>query len=180
MRVLISNPSQRFRDSLRRLLEAYGSEVVAETDNGHELEGQIARYRPDVVVMAVALSDEAGAEAARRVIAALRQIKAVVLTTAAGELDVVPAANGELIHALSNGEGAVVGEALTKREEQVLDLMARGITSNRELAGRLCVSENTVKFHVRNILDKLRLHDRTQAVGYALRAEALRDASLEG
>ena len=37
-----------------------------------------------------------------------------------------------------------------------------------------------MKFHVRNILDTLRLHDRTQAVGHALRAEALRDATLEG
>ena len=180
MRVLISNPSPQFRDSLRRLLEAHGSKVVAETDNGHELEGKIARHRPDVVVMAVALSDDAGAEAARHVVAALRHIKAVVLTTPAGELDTVPATNGELIRAFANGDGAVAGEALTRREQQVLDLMARGITSNRELARRLRVSQNTVKFHVRNILDKLHLHDRTQAVGYALRAEVLRDASVEG
>ena len=71
-------------------------------------------------------------------------------------------------------------DALTDRERQVLELMVDGITSNRQLAKRLEVSENTVKFHVRNILDKLHLHDRTQAVGYALRAEALRDASIEG
>ncbi len=55
------------------------------------------------------------------------------------------------------------------REREVLELMMEGVTSNRRLAKRLGVSENTVKFHVRNILDKLRLHNRAQAVGYALR-----------
>ena len=60
-------------------------------------------------------------------------------------------------------------EALTPREREVLELMVEGVTSNRKLARRLNLSENTVKFHVRNILDKLRLHDRAQVVGYALR-----------
>jgi len=60
-------------------------------------------------------------------------------------------------------------DALTDREREVLELMVDGVTSNRKLANRLGLSENTVKFHVRNILDKLRLHNRAQAVGYALR-----------
>ncbi len=58
---------------------------------------------------------------------------------------------------------------LTPREREVLELMVEGVTSNRKLAKRLNLSENTVKFHVRNILDKLRLHDRAQVVGYTLR-----------
>lgn len=58
---------------------------------------------------------------------------------------------------------------LTAREREVLELMVEGTTSNRRLAKRLGVSENTVKFHVRNILDKLRLHNRAEVVGYALR-----------
>jgi len=60
-------------------------------------------------------------------------------------------------------------DALTDRELEVLELMVEGITSNRRLARQLGVSENTVKFHVRNILDKLHLHNRAQVVGYALR-----------
>lgn len=60
-------------------------------------------------------------------------------------------------------------DALTAREREVLELMVEGVTSNRRLAKRLGVSENTVKFHVRNILDKLRLHNRAEVVGYALR-----------
>ncbi len=61
------------------------------------------------------------------------------------------------------------GDELTDRERDVLELMVEGVTSNRKLAHRLGLSENTVKFHVRNILDKLRLHTRAEAVGYALR-----------
>ena len=55
-------------------------------------------------------------------------------------------------------------EALTEREREVLDLLVQGITSNRELAERLVITENTVKYHFRNILDKLHLQNRTQVV----------------
>lgn len=60
-------------------------------------------------------------------------------------------------------------DALTDREREVLELLVQGITSNRKLARELGVSENTVKFHVRNILDKLHLHNRAQVVSYAIR-----------
>ena len=60
-------------------------------------------------------------------------------------------------------------DALTEREREVLELLVDGVTSNRKLAKQLGVSENTVKFHVRNILDKLHLHNRAQVVGFALR-----------
>lgn len=61
-------------------------------------------------------------------------------------------------------------DALTDREREVLELMVEGVTSNRGLARALGLSENTVKYHVKNILDKLHLHDRAQAVGHALRS----------
>lgn len=60
-------------------------------------------------------------------------------------------------------------DALTEREREVLELLVQGVTSNRKLAKSLGVSENTVKFHVRNILDKLHLNNRAQVVGFALR-----------
>lgn len=60
-------------------------------------------------------------------------------------------------------------DALTARELEVLETMVAGVTTNRALARELGVSENTVKFHVRNILDKLHLHNRAQVVGHALR-----------
>lgn len=60
-------------------------------------------------------------------------------------------------------------EELTEREREVLELLVQGITSNRDLADRLSISENTVKYHLRNILDKLHLQNRAQVVAYALR-----------
>jgi two-component system NarL family response regulator len=57
---------------------------------------------------------------------------------------------------------------LTERELQVLKLVARGL-NNREIARQLFISENTVKNHVRNILEKLQLHSRLEAVFYAVR-----------
>lgn len=60
-------------------------------------------------------------------------------------------------------------EELTDREREVLELLVEGVTSNRELADRLVVSENTVKYHLRNILNKLHLQNRAQVIAYALR-----------
>ena len=57
---------------------------------------------------------------------------------------------------------------LTGREIEVLQLVARGLTS-REIGATLFISENTVKNHIRNILDKLGLHSRNEAVLYAVR-----------
>lgn len=62
--------------------------------------------------------------------------------------------------------------SLTERELQVLELVANGM-SNREIAGELFISENTVKNHVRNILEKLHLHSRMEAVVYAVREKLL-------
>ena len=61
---------------------------------------------------------------------------------------------------------------LTDRELQVLKLVARGM-ANRDIAGELFISENTVKNHVRNILEKLQLHSRMEAVVYAVRERIL-------
>jgi DNA-binding NarL/FixJ family response regulator len=60
-------------------------------------------------------------------------------------------------------------ETLTERELEVLDLLVQGITSNRELAERLVITENTVKYHFRNILDKLHVQNRAQVVAFAVR-----------
>ncbi|MBI5880368.1 MAG: response regulator transcription factor [Chloroflexi bacterium] len=59
-------------------------------------------------------------------------------------------------------------EALTERETDVLRLVAQG-ASNLQIAEQLCVSVNTIKVHLRNILNKLQLHNRTQAAAFAVR-----------
>ena len=91
-----------------------------------------------------------------------------------GEPALTPNLARRLLQEFARPEAPVVAQEqspddLTTREREVLELMVEGITSNSRLARRLGVSENTVKFHVRNILDKLRLHNRAQVVAYALR-----------
>jgi len=90
----------------------------------------------------------------------------------AGDLAIAPHPH---VRAAEDGTHGVLGhrstpsvETLTAREREVLDHMTRGRTSNRELATTLGLSENTVRFHVRNILEKLHLHTRAAAVAHAL------------
>jgi DNA-binding NarL/FixJ family response regulator len=66
----------------------------------------------------------------------------------------------------------VAAPRLTERELEVLRLVARGL-NNRDIAKQLFISENTVKNHVRNILEKLQLHSRMEAVMYAVREKLL-------
>ena len=66
----------------------------------------------------------------------------------------------------------VAAPRLTDRELEVLRLVARGL-NNRDIAKDLYISENTVKNHVRNILEKLQLHSRMEAVMYAVREKIL-------
>ena len=66
----------------------------------------------------------------------------------------------------------VPGLRLTERELEVLRLVAQGL-NNREIAKQLFISENTVKNHVRNILEKLQLHSRMEAVMYAVKEKLL-------
>ena len=61
---------------------------------------------------------------------------------------------------------------LTDREMEVLKLVARGL-NNRDIAKELFISENTVKNHIRNILEKLQLHSRMEAVVYAVREKMI-------
>ena len=66
----------------------------------------------------------------------------------------------------------VPGPRLTDRELEVLKLVAKGM-NNRDIGQELFISENTVKNHVRNILEKLHLHSRMEAVVYAVREKLL-------
>jgi two-component system NarL family response regulator len=60
-------------------------------------------------------------------------------------------------------------DALTPQETRLLQQLAQGL-SNKAIAQALSLSENTVKYHLKNILQKLGLHNRTEAAAYAIRA----------
>ncbi|CAN5599575.1 response regulator transcription factor [soil metagenome] len=126
------------------------------------------------VVVLTAFTDDA------RLIAALREgaigyvrkdaapelLLAAVRGAACGQSVLDPAMAGavlqELIHSTQ------LGHDLTEREREVLRQLAHGRT-NREIAARLIVSEETIKTHIGNILTKLHLAHRTQAAVYALK-----------
>jgi DNA-binding NarL/FixJ family response regulator len=91
---------------------------------------------------------------------------------AAGEPGLTPALARKLLNEFARPTKADRShdpDALTDREREVLELLVQGVTTNRKLSKTLGVSENTVKFHVRNILDKLHLNNRAQVVSFALR-----------
>jgi len=91
---------------------------------------------------------------------------AAVRAAAQGRSMIDPAAAGEALQDLARGQEP--GNELTERELEVLRSLAHGLT-NREIAEALFISEETVKTHISNILGKLRLTHRTQAVIYAIK-----------
>jgi DNA-binding NarL/FixJ family response regulator len=150
--------------------------------NGIEATKQLAERAPEVkvVVLTASMEDEDLFEALRAGAQGylLKNLEAesffsLLDRALAGEPALTPALSRKVLQALNRPAPARPEpqdpDALTDREREVLELLVEGITSNRQLARRLNVSENTVKFHVRNILDKLHLHNRAQAVSHALR-----------
>jgi DNA-binding CsgD family transcriptional regulator len=126
--------------------------------------------RDEVVRIAVAVGD---ASLAKRVVAALAASARVRLVPAGEEADVVVTAT------MDEGSGAVratdeaaVAAQLTRREREVLALLAEG-ASNKTIARRLGISVHTAKFHVASLLDKLDATGRTDAVMHAARLRVI-------
>jgi NarL family two-component system response regulator LiaR len=86
----------------------------------------------------------------------------------AGETLIDPAVAARLVEAVGDGDTGEPDHQLTPREQEVLDLIARGF-SNKRIALELGVAEKTVKTHVSHVLAKLGVSDRTQAALYAAR-----------
>lgn len=144
-------------------------------EDGAETTARIKAAHPGVKVLV--LTAEANGEMFRRALAAgadgfllkdakAAELAAAILDVAAGQSVVTPSLTGELFAAARGA--AEPASPLSEREQQVLQLLADGRT-NKEIAAQLFVSEATVKTHVENILRKLGVADRTQAVAEAFR-----------
>jgi DNA-binding NarL/FixJ family response regulator len=108
--------------------------------------------------------------------AARREIVDAVRRVAAGEL-ILPAAHltalVELIGLARQGRGPSRMETLTRREREVLALLADGMTTG-DVASALSISVFTVQTHVKNVLAKLGVHSKVEAIRYAWRSGSLR------
>ena len=109
--------------------------------------------------------------------ASIDQVAQAIRVVADGQSLISPSMAAKLLEEFKSitsvgSKPDVIMPKLTDRELEVLNLVARGL-NNREIARDLYISENTVKNHVRNILEKLQLHSRMEAVMYAVREKLL-------
>ncbi|MCP8968681.1 response regulator [Ectobacillus ponti] len=96
-----------------------------------------------------------------------------VRATYRGESVLEPQVTGKMMSRMRRGGERPLHEELTEREQEILQLMAKG-KSNQEIADELFIALKTVKTHVSNILNKLQVVDRTQAVIYAFRHQLVK------
>jgi DNA-binding NarL/FixJ family response regulator len=196
IRILIVDDHPIMRVGITALIDSCKDmEAVAQAGSGEEALTLHAVHLPDITLMDLRLPGISGVETIRRIRAQCPSARFIVLTTYEGDEDIFQAmeagATGYLVKGmpkemLVNAVKKVhsggrfipphVSQALTSRtrdsslssrEREVLGLVAKG-NSNREIAGKLGITEATVKCHVSFILTRLNASDRTQAVVMAL------------
>ena len=89
-----------------------------------------------------------------------------ILSIAQGEVPISRALAAKILQEFAGRKQTIQDERLSEREKEVLQLISRGL-GNREISEQLYISENTVKNHLRNILDKLHLQNRMQLIAFA-------------
>ena len=170
--------------------------LVSQAATGHEAIQMFREHRPDVTLMDLRLPDMSGIDAMIAIRGEFSEARVVMLTTFEGDVEIQRAlqagARGYLLKTMPPSELAEVirqvhagkkrvpaeiaayltehysDESLTVREVDVLRHIAGG-NRNRDIGERLFISEETVKVHIRHIMEKLGANDRTQAVAIAVR-----------
>jgi DNA-binding NarL/FixJ family response regulator len=199
LRILLVDDHILFRKGVAFLLSTHPEfEVVAEAGDGLEAIEQARQFMPDVIMMDIGMPRCNGLEATRLIKQEMPIIKIVILTVSDDDQNLFGAikngAEGYLLKSMepdelfnmlagiSHGEAAITGalalkildlpveghQELSPREIMVLEQVVAGAT-NQEIAETLCITENTVKIHLKNILEKLHLRNRIQAAVYAVR-----------
>jgi DNA-binding NarL/FixJ family response regulator len=155
--------------------------------SGIEAAGDIKDMLPHVKILMLTISDEeadlseaitAGASGYLLKEIPIDEVAEAIRSVWAGQSRISPSMASKLLTEFaamskaSSEKPQVPAPRLTDREMEVLKLVAQGL-NNRDIAKRLFISENTVKNHIRNILEKLHLHSRMEAVVYAVREKLL-------
>lgn len=170
--------------------------VVAEADNGEQAVAVVLEHRPDVVLMDLRMPVLGGVDAIGKIRVEWPEARILVMTTFDGDEDIFRALQAgarayllkdtpreeivDAIRAVHAGQKRIppeiaskladrlTAESLTERELAVLRQIVAG-QSNKQIGAALGIAEGTVKVHVNNLLGKLGVEDRTQAVTEALR-----------
>jgi DNA-binding NarL/FixJ family response regulator len=170
--------------------------LVAEAANGREALQRFREHQPDVTLLDLRLPDMSGIDALIAIRSEVAQARVLLLTTFEGDVEIQRAlqagARGYMLKSMPPGEllkgirevhagrkwiprevaahlAEHLGEeTLTPRELEVLQRLPGG-NRNKDIAERLFITEETVKVHVKHIMEKLGAKDRTDAVAIALR-----------
>jgi DNA-binding NarL/FixJ family response regulator len=196
IRILVADDHYIVRMGLISLVSTEPDmEVVAEAANGAQAVELYGKHAPDLVLMDLSMPIKDGIQATLEIRSKFPAARILMLTTFDGDDDIHKALRaGAQGYVLKNSTGdslipalrtvaagqrwipqEVAGrlnsrkmfEELTPREIQVLQQLAKGL-ANKEIADTLNISEHTVKDHLKNILGKLRVADRTEAVTKAI------------
>ena len=197
IRVLCVDDHPIVREGLASILALQTDmEMIGAAGSGAEALEFFRKVQPDITLVDLRLPDMSGHELTRQLLAQSSNARVIVLTSFEGDADIERAlaagARGYVvkgmvreellaaIRAVHAGKKHVHGpvaeklaehlgsEKLSERELQVLREMAAG-RRNKEIGAELSIAEDTVKMHVKNILEKLQVSDRTEAVTVALR-----------
>jgi DNA-binding NarL/FixJ family response regulator len=170
--------------------------LVAQASTGFEAIQLFRQHQPDVTLMDLRLPDMSGIDSLIAIRTKFPEARIIMLTTFEGDMDIrraleagargymlksMPPANLlDVIRQVHAGKKRIPAEiaahlaeyfgddALTEREIEVLSHIAGG-NRNRDIADQLFISEETVKVHIKHIMQKLDASDRTQAVAIAIR-----------
>lgn len=200
-KVLIADDHSVVRMGLASLLgTAKNIELVGEASDGDEAVRKTLALRPDVVVMDLVMPGKGGIAATEEILAAAPNVRILILTTFGTSDDIAralkagasgaimkSATNRELIdtvQAVASGRHVISDEVagimssdppipeLSQRQREILDGIVRGLT-NREIATMLDISLESVKSHIKVILEKLGAASRTEAASIAQRKNLL-------
>lgn len=196
IRILTVDDHPLLREGIAFLVKSeQDMELVAEASDGEEAIDQFRRHRPDITLMDLRMPKLNGTEAISRIRNEFPDAKIIVLSTYAGDVQVLRAikagARGyivkghvhrellEAIRSVHAGQKRIPPEIATElaehaaddelssREIDVLRLIAAG-NANKQIADKLSIGETTVKSHITSILSKLGANDRSHAVTIAL------------